>query len=433
MAERIRCLRSGLQIMNGHGSYKWLVVGILWCVCFLNYADRQLIFTVFPLLAREFKLSDASLSVVSASFMCTYAVVGPVAGLICDRVPRRFLILGALIFWSLTAAATAFARNYAQLVTGVALGGFAEAFYFPAAMSMIADYHAADTRSRAMALHQSSVYIGSIAGGAIAGYLGQYYGWRTGFRWFGIVGILLGCGLWLLLKEPPRGLSDQMASKLQAGSGLREGLRELAKNRIAWVLVAVFMGANFVAMIFTVWMPTFLYRRFDLSLTMSGLNGAAFLQIASVLGVLCGGALADGRVKRSRGGRGARMQVQALGLFCGIPFLFVSGWTTSVSFVLGAMIGFGFFKGIYDSNLWAALYDVTPIERRGAALGIMNSLGWLGGAIAQLGIGLASERFGMGVCLSATALVYLLIAVAMSLGARNLARQPAGIDVHLIG
>lgn len=419
--------------MTGRGTYKWLVVGILWCVCFLNYADRQLIFTVFPLLAREFKLSDPTLSVVSASFMCTYAAVGPIAGLICDRVPRRLLILGALIFWSFTAAATAFARNYAELVTGVASGGFVEAFYFPAAMSMIADYHAADTRSRAMSVHQSSVYIGSIAGGAIAGYLGQHYGWRMGFRWFGVVGILLGCGLWLLLKEPSRGLSDQMAGKLPTSSRLKEGLRELAENRIAWVLVAVFMGANFVAMIFTVWMPTFLYRQFHLSLTMSGLNGTAFLQIASVLGVLSGGTLADNRVKRSKGKRGARMQVQAMGLFCGVPFLFISGSTTAVSFVLGAMIGFGFFKGIYDSNLWAALYDVIPIERRGAALGIMNSLGWLGGAIAQLAIGLASERFGMGVCLSATALVYLLIAVAMSLGARNLARQPARIDSHSIG
>ena len=149
--------------MSGDGAYKWLMVAMLWSVCFLNYADRQVIFTVFPLLGTEFHLSNTSLSVLSASFMCTYALFGPLAGLICDRMPRRTLILGALVFWSLTAAATALVRNYAQLVTCVALGGLGEAFYFPAAMSMIADYHAADTRSRAMSLHQSSVYIGSIA------------------------------------------------------------------------------------------------------------------------------------------------------------------------------------------------------------------------------------------------------------------------------
>jgi MFS family permease len=414
--------------MTDRSTYKWFVVGMLWCVCFLNYADRQLIFTLFPILASQFSLSDVSLSVISASFMCTYAVFGPLAGMVCDRAPRRVLILGTLIFWSLTAAATGFAHSYAQLLAGVALSGLGEAFYFPAAMSMIADYHAANTRSRAMSLHQSSVYIGSIAGGAIAGYLGQFYGWRTGFRCFGVAGILLGCSLWFLLKEPQRGSSDNMAGKLAMGGQLAEGLRELSRNRIAWLLVIVFMGANFVAMIFTVWMPTFLYRQFHMSLALSGLNGAAYLQIASVVGVLCGGVLADNLVRRRKGGKGARMQVQALGLFCGAPFLLLSGWTTAVTAVLAAMIGFGFFKGVYDSNLWAALYDVIPIERRGAALGIMNSLGWLGGAIAQLSIGLTSEHLGLGVCLSATAIVYLGIGVAMALGAQRLSRQSGWPD-----
>jgi MFS family permease len=407
-----------------HRVYKWLVVAMLWCVCFLNYADRQLIFTVFPLLGKEFQLSDVSLSVLSASFMVTYALFGPLAGLVCDRVPRRMLVLGTLIFWSLTAVATAFAGHYWQLLAGIAMGGLGEAFYFPAAMSLIADYHAVDTRSRAMSLHQSSVYIGSICGGAIAGLLGQFYGWRAGFQLFGAAGVVLGCSLWFVLREPQRGFSDNMAGKLPANR-LTAGLKELARNRIAWLLVVVFMGANFVAMIFTVWMPTYFYRRFHMSLTMSGLNGTAFLQVASVLGVICGGALADGMVKHRRGQGGARMSAQALGLICSVPFLLLSGWLATVAAVLGAMIGFGFFKGIYDSNIWAALYDVIPIERRGAALGIMNSLGWLGGAAAQLAIGVASARFGMGACLSATGVIYLTIALLMALGARHLSRQSA--------
>jgi MFS family permease len=125
------------------------------------------------------------------------------------------------------------------------------------------------------------------------------------------------------------------------------------------------------------------------------------------------------------------MRVQAFGLFCGVPFLFLSGWTAAAAVVLSAMIGFGFFKGVYDSNLWAALYDVTPIERRGATLGIMNSLGWLGGAAAQLCIGVASLRFGMGVCLSATAAVYLAIAIALAAGARRLAGNPSTrVPIH---
>ena len=416
--------------MTASSGYRWYVVAMLWCVCFLNYADRQLIFTVFPLLGKEFVLTDASLSVLSASFMCAYALFGPLGGLVCDRAPRRNLILGALIFWSLTAFLTASAHRYAELVIGIALGGVGEAFYFPSAMSLIADYHAPATRSRAMSLHQSSVYVGSIAGGAIAGYLGQHYGWRMGFHLFGTIGVVLGCLFWFLLKEPPRGLSDISEAVAQAvtQSSMRrsiwDSLRTIAQNRFAWLLIVVFMGANFVAMVFTVWMPTYLFRTFHMSLSLSGLNGTAYLQIASVLGVMAGGVLADRRVRQRQGDRGARMTVQALGLFCGVPFLFLSGWTTSITILLAAMIGFGLFKGVYDSNLWAALYDVTLVDMRGTTLGLMNSLGWLGGAAAQVSIGLASERYGMSACLSATAAIYLLIACLLWTGSRRATREP---------
>ena len=409
--------------MNVSGAYKWFVVAMLWCVCFLNYADRQLIFTVFPLLGTEFHLNDAALSGLSASFMCAYAVFGPVAGLIADRVSRRGLVFGALVFWSATTAGIAFVHAYGWLIAGVAAGGLAEAFYFPSALSMIADYHGAETRSRAMSWHQSSVYVGSIAGGAMAGYLGQYYGWRTGFRSFGLAGIALGCVLWFLLKEPVRGLSETVVERPKASTRLMESWRELAGNRAGWLLVVVFAGANFVAMIVTVWMPTYLFRVFHMNLAMAGLNGAAYLQMASVAGTLSGGVMADWMVRNRRGDRGARMYVQALGLFCGAPFLFLSGWATAVTAVLAALIGFGLFKGIYDSNIWAALYDVTPVERRGAALGVMNSLGWLGGAAAQVCIGMASKRFGLGVCLSATTVIYLCIAVALWMGARRISRR----------
>jgi len=415
-----------MQAMRVPGAYKWFVVAMLWCVCFLNYADRQLLFTVFPLLGTEFRLTDAALSVLSASFMCAYALFGPIAGFITDRVGRRSVVLGALVLWSATVAASSFAHRYLLLVAGVAMGGVGEAFYFPAAMSMIADYHAVDTRSRAMAFHQSSVYVGSIVGGAMSGYVGQYYGWRLGFRIFGAVGIALACVLWTLLREPQRGLSDGAVGKLPTSPRLLEGLRELAHNRAAWILVMVFIGANFVAMVFTVWMPTYLFRAFHMSLSMAGFSGAAYLQIASILGVVTGGALADRSVRRTPGDRGARMSIQALGLFCGVPFLLLSGFATTVTVVLAAMIGFGLFKGVYESSLWAALYDVTPIERRGAALGVMNSLGWLGGALAQLSIGLASQRFGMSLCLSATAAIYLCVAILLWSGARRL-RRPASL------
>ena len=126
-------------------------------------------FSVFPLLKTEMRLSDVQLGIVGASFMWVYAGAAPFAGLVGDRFRRKTLIIGGLIFWSLITVATAISTKYWHLVLFRALEGFGEAFYFPASMSLVSDYHGPDTRSRAMSPHQSSVYAGTIAGGAVAG------------------------------------------------------------------------------------------------------------------------------------------------------------------------------------------------------------------------------------------------------------------------
>src|SRR5262245_20280257 len=294
------------------GSYKWLVVAMLWFVCFFNYADRQAIFSVFELLKGEMSLSDVQLGIVGASFMWVYAAIGPIAGLIGDRIRRKPLIIGGLIFWSLITLATALSTKYWHLVLFRSLEGFGEAFYFPASMSMLSDYHAPDTRSRAMSIHQSSVYAGTIAGGSVAGVLGQHYGWRSSFYLFGSLGVMLGVLLLLLLREPARAESPVTieAPKESLTTLTKRALknaystaRELFANPMFRVLTAVFIGANFVAMIFLTWMPSFLYRKFNLSLAMASVSATAYLQIASVLGVLSGGVLADKLARRTRAGR----------------------------------------------------------------------------------------------------------------------------------
>ena len=421
------------------GSYKWVVVAMLWLVCFLNYADRQAIFSVFPLIKGQLHLSDVQLGIVGSAFMWMYALFGPFAGWLCDRLPRRSLVLGALIFWSLLTAATALSRDFTQLVICRAFGGLGEAFYFPAAMSLISDYHGPATRSRAMAVHQSGVYAGSIAGGAVSGLIGQYYGWRSSFLVFGACGVLLGALLWELLREPIRGMSDEgiepaavaaASPDPHAGGSVLQGLREVFSNRMVLLLVGVFMAANFVAVVFLTWMPTFLYRKFHMSLAMAGLNGTAYLQIASVLGVLCGGVLADTLRRKQPGGR---LLTQSFGLLCGVPFLFLTGWTVSVPLLIVGMVGFGYFKGLYDANIFAGLYDVVPIHRRGAAAGILNSLGWLGGGFAPVLIAVAAGRFGLSVCISATAVIYLTIGLLMFFGSRRLsAGKPVKTEMAIL-
>lgn len=405
--------------MNTQGRYKWWVVAMLWFVCFFNYADRQAIFSVFPLLKSEMNLSDVQLGVVGAAFMWVYALGAPLAGLVGDRVSRKGLILGGLVFWSVVAVGTTLSRTYWHLVFFRALEGLGETFYYPASMSLLSDYHGRDTRSRAMGIHQSSVYAGTIAGGAVAGWMGQFYGWRSSFYVFGSLGVLLGIVLISLLKEPVRGAAEPdpipAHGALPSTGGWRSALAGVFAGPMVPVLMLVFIGANFVAMVFLTWMPSFLYRKFGMTLTMAGLNGTAYLQIASVLGVLCGGILADRLVRKHRGGR---MIAQLLGLLGGIPFLFLTGWTVSVPILVLAMTGFGYFKGLYDANIWASLYDVVKPERRATALGLMNSIGWLGGSAAPIAVAAAAGRWGMSAAISATSAIYLALAVLLGWGIR---------------
>jgi MFS family permease len=388
--------------------YRWAVVAMLWFVCLFNYADRQAIFSVFPLLASEFHLSDLQLSVIAASFMWMYAGFGPVAGWIGDRVSRKTVILGALAFWSVATGSTAFATGYRSLVLVRALGGLAEAFYFPAAMSMLGDFHGAATRSRAMSIHQSSVYVGSIAGATLSAVIAEHHGWRPAFLLFGGGGFVL-CGLLLLLLREPVRTTATQGERASGEAGILRAIVDVLRNRLALALMAIFIGANFVAVIFLTWMPTFLYRKFHMTLAMAGFNATAYLQMASVVGVILGGVLADRASRRRRGGR---IQVQAIGLLLGVPFLFLSGWTTSTTILFVSFVGFGLFKGLYDANIWASLYDVVPASRRGVAAGVMNSLGWLGGGMAPILVAAAMRGTSLSVCISATAAIYLALGLA---------------------
>src|SRR5512133_3770945 len=402
-------------------NYKWWVVFMLWFVCFFNYADRQAIFSVFPLLKTEMGLSDVQLGIVGAAFMWVYACFGFIAGIVGDRFKRKTLIIGGLIFWSMVTIGTALSTNYTHLVICRALEGLGEAFYFPASMSLLSDYHSRATRSKAMAFHQSSVYAGAIAGGAVAGYMGGFYGWQESFFMFGGLGVLLGLLLITFLREPVRGQSEiqngtlvsSQVPEISKPGNIFSGIDSIFKIKMVWILIMVFIGANFVASIFLTWMPSFLYQKFHMSLSMAGLNATVYLQIASVLGVIAGGYLADKLVIRYRGGR---MMTQSIGLILGVPCICLAGWTRSVPVLIIGLIGFGFFKGLYDANIWASLHDVVKPKNRATAVGFMNSLGWFGGGIAPVAIAYASSKYGMGYCISAASVLYLIFGLLLISG-----------------
>ncbi|MES1261985.1 MAG: MFS transporter [Acidobacteriota bacterium] len=401
-------------------AYRWQVVAMLWAISFFNYADRQAIFSVFPLLQQSMGLDNVQLGLLGSAFAWVYGLGGMFAGAIVDRVRRKTAILGGLYVWSVICAATAAFSSFRGLLIMRAAEGLGETFYYPASMSLVSDYHGPATRSRAIGIHQTSVYIGTIAGGFFAGLIGQVYGWRWSFVVFGGLGILLGFALNRWLREPRRGQADgAVAVRLP----VREALRVVWTSPGALLLMGAFCCANFVAVVLLTWMPKFLFDRFHMSLAMSGLTATIFVQLASMCGSVTGGWVADKWRARTPGGR---MLVQAIGVFGGAPFVVLCGMTQSVAWLIVALSVWGFFKGLYDANIFASVFDVVRPEVRGTAAGFMNTVGWLGGGgSAPLVIGWISRSQGLGPAIAMASSVYVLAGVLLLLAAKTASHRLA--------
>jgi sugar phosphate permease len=390
-----------------NSNYRWFVVAMLWCISFFNYADRQALFSVFPLLEKELGLSMVQLGLLGSAFAWVYGLSGFFAGFVVDRISRKKAILGGLYAWSIICMSTAFSRGFRALFGLRAAEGLGETIYYPASMSMVSDYHGKTTRSRALGIHQTSVYAGTIAGGFFAGWIGQHYGWRWSFIVFGGLGILLGFVLNRFLREPKRGQADLTeAESTGASLNLAQFGQLLRGTPTALCLVGAFMCSNFVAVVLLTWMPKFLYDRFHMGLAVAGFTATFFVQAASVLGSLTGGWLADFlRMKTPRG----RILVQATGVLCGAPFVAWCGMTRSVTSLIVALTLWGFCKGMYDANIFASLFDVVRPEARGTAAGFLNSVGWLGGGgTAPVLIGWIAKDRGLSAGITAASTVYLL-------------------------
>ncbi|MFY9747098.1 MAG: MFS transporter [Acidobacteriaceae bacterium] len=393
---------------RGAGNYAWPTIAMLWLVCFFSYADRQAFFSVFPLMRQGMGLSTVQLGMLGSSFAVVYGIAGPFAGYIVDRVRRKTATLGGLELWSMVCILSAVARNFTQLLLFRAAEGLGEAIFYPAALSMVSDYHGPRSRSRAMGLLQTSVYAGTVGGGYWAGAVAQRHGWRAALFFFGALGCLLGVLLMRLLREPQRGSADTPIDGSGPPSRATVSLRDigsLLRIRSLVALMGVFAGANFVALVLLTWMPMYLYTRFHLSLAAAAFDAAVYPQIASIAGSIAGGYLADTLVASDAR---SRVWVQCGGVLAGAPFVVLSGISPSLTGVIVAISCWGFCKGIYDSNIFAAAFDVAPIRTRGSVSGLMNCVGWLiGGGAAPVTIGFLAGRLGMGRAIATSGAVYL--------------------------
>jgi MFS family permease len=401
---------------------------MLWFICFFNYADRLAIFSVFPVLERQYHLSKAQLGIIGAAFTWVYAFASPLAGHVGDRYPRKWVILGGLYIWSLITGLTAQCTRFWQFVTVRGSEGLGEAFYMPASMALISDYHAPSTRSRAIGLHQTSIYAGTIGGSALAGWMAEQYGWQSPFWVLAGAGIVLGLALHLFIHEPLR----NEAERRERGEApdeqetervpMRDFLAEFMRTPTAVLLVAAYFGANLVGFVFLTWMPTFLKEKFGLNLAAAGLGATFFIQVASMAGALLGGMAADHRMRRCAEGR---IQVQTLAILLGVPFVFLCGYLRNVWWLMGAMTLYGLSKGVYDASLTASFYDVIRPARRGTATGLMNFVGWMGAGLGSIAVGVAVDHHvTMSAAISSTAAIYLGVAVLLAAAAATTRRKP---------
>ena len=391
--------------------YAWLCVALLWCVWLLNYLDRQVIFSVFPLLQAELKLSSIELGLVSTAFLWVYAFAGPFAGYFADRFGYKRMIVISLAVWSAVTWLTGQARTLPELLAARALMGISEACYLPAGLALIAAWHYEKTRAKATGLHYSGGYVGMVIGGALGGWMGAKYGWRAAFLILGGVGIVYSLILGFTLKDrkDTTSVTNRAAPASQHSflSALRAVWRLPGYKSMFFTFASISVG-NWI--VYT-WLPLYLYERFKMNLAEAGFTATFYLQVGSFSGILLGGFVADRWAARNPRGR---LLTQAAGLAFAAPFLFMSGFTSSATMLMAGMVVFGLGRGIYDSNCMPALCQIAPENLRATGFGVFNFIGPFTGGVVAAGAGALKSSIGIGGSLEIAGVLLAISAIVLA-------------------
>jgi MFS transporter, Spinster family, sphingosine-1-phosphate transporter len=419
----------------------WLMVLLLFPVALLNYLDRQMIAAMKVSVMADIPSigSEANWGLMLGKFKFVYAFFSPIGGYIADRFSRKLTICGSLFVWSCITWWTGQVDSYTELLWARTLMGISEAFYIPAALALISDFHLGETRSRAVGVHQMGIYCGVMLGG-FAGYVADEptLGWRTAFDWTGLAGILYAIPLLFLLKNPPRqGSGDSPPiSKLDSEGRefidsrptflttmVHEILRyfrtlwELFSNRSFLLLVAYFTLPAVAAWVVRDWMPAILQKEFNISQGKAGVSASLYWQAAALVAAIFGGWLADRWMKRSDRGR---IYVSAIGMALIIPALFSVGnapAANSFGLAIAGLVLFGVGWGFFDCNNMPILCQITRPELRATGYGVMNFVSMTFGGVADWVFGILTDRnvplnviFGAfaGVALVSVALVLMI-------------------------
>ena len=367
--------------------YPWLVVGLLWIVALLNYMDRQMLSTMQEAMKAdivELRKAEA-FGALMAVFLWVYAVLSPFAGMVADKVSRKWLIVGSLVVWSAVTFIMGYASTFRQLYVLRALMGISEALYIPSALSLIADWHEGKSRSLAVGVHMTGLYVGQAVGG-FGAFLAAALSWRMTFHWFGLVGVLYGLILILLLRENPsreRVKEPGNGPKIK-GESIFKGLGVVLGTWAFWVILIYFAVPSLPGWATKNWLPTLFRDNLGISPERAGIISTLTIASASFAGVILGGRLSDSWVKKNLRGR---VYTGAIGLGLTIPALILLGLGHSMAPLIGAGLLFGIGYGMFDANNMPILCQFISSRYRATAYGIMNMTGVAMGAIVTTLLG----------------------------------------------
>ncbi|MDP3392188.1 MFS transporter [Sediminibacterium sp.] len=397
--------------------YPWIVVALLWVVALLNYMDRQMLSTMKPSMQIDIQelQSATNFGYLMAIFLWIYGFMSPISGMIADRLNRKWLIVGSLFVWSAITFAMGFAKTFDQLYWLRAMMGISEALYIPAGLSLIADYHSSKTRSLAVGIHMTGLYMGQALGG-FGATIAAEFSWQNAFISFGLIGIVYSGVLILFLKEKQ---SDDADIAVKDGSAIAQtkripllkGLATLFTNISFWVILFYFAVPSLPGWGVKNWLPTLFSENLGIDMAKAGPLSTITIAASSFLGVIFGGVLSDKWVQKNIRGR---VYTSAIGLAMTIPALLFIGLGNSMIHLVGAVFFFGFGYGMFDANNMPILCQFISSKHRATAYGLMNMIGVFAGAFITNLLGKSSDAGSLGKDFAMMALV-VVAALAVQL------------------
>jgi MFS family permease len=383
--------------------------------------DRQMLSTMRPAMQVDIHelRSATNFGYLMGIFLWVYGFMSPASGVIADKFKRHWVIIISLFVWSGVTYAMGLATTFQQVYWLRAIMGISEALYIPAGLSLIADFHDDRTRSLAIGIHMTGIYIGQALGG-FGATVAAVYSWHTAFHLFGIGGMLYALVLIAFLREKRSNRGEAPAIHGLERNALVKGLALLFSNVSFWIILFYFAIPSLPGWATKNWLPTLFADSLGIPMAEAGPLSTISLAASSFLGVIFGGILSDRWVlKHIRG----RIYTSAIGLALTIPSLLLIGFGHSLFSVIAAGLCFGIGWGMYDANNMPILCQFVPAKYRATAYGIMNMTGVFAGAYITDLLGKSTDAGKLGNGFALLALVVLAALVIQLLFLRPKVRN----------